>query len=46
MLSELQKQVLAVLGTLRDDKSYVAGGAALNVNRSRISQATTVLGHP
>jgi hypothetical protein len=37
MLSELQKQVLAVLGKLRDDTSYVAGGSALNVNRPRIS---------
>jgi len=37
MLTELQKHLLAILGNLRDEKSYVAGGSALNVDRPRIS---------
>jgi hypothetical protein len=37
MLTELQKHVLATIGKLRDEKSYVAGAAALNANRPRIS---------
>lgn len=36
-LSELQKRVLRVLAANRSDESYMAGGAALNRDRPRVS---------